>query len=179
MVESTGQRIFFTTTARDFSRSCKVAAALALSGLDTMSEFQQAHEARTISFPPFGNCRNMRRVRHVATGEGGEAPDRTFVHTTVVAASPLQISQSPNTSYNITLEILKPSSPKARMLCSRHTSLRYVPAPFTACAWSMPQRLRVALLSLPGTASWHWLLFGVHSEWLPRVYSRCGGRLWR
>ena len=56
VVESTGQRIFFTTTARDFSRSCKVgvsqAAALALSGLDTMSEFQQAHEARAISFPP-------------------------------------------------------------------------------------------------------------------------------
>ena len=50
VVEGTGRRIFLTTTARDFSRSCKVgvsqAAALALSGLDTMSEFQQAHEAQ-------------------------------------------------------------------------------------------------------------------------------------
>ena len=72
VVESTGQRILFTTTARDFSGSCKVAfsqaAALALSGLDTMSEFQQAHEGRAISFPHFGNCRIMRRVRHVAGG---------------------------------------------------------------------------------------------------------------
>ena len=36
VLESRGQRIFFVTTARDFSRSCKVgvsqAAALALSG---------------------------------------------------------------------------------------------------------------------------------------------------
>ncbi len=47
VVENKGQRVFFTTTARDFSGSCKVAvsqvAALALSGLESMSEFQQAH----------------------------------------------------------------------------------------------------------------------------------------
>ena len=64
VVETKGQRVFFTTTARDFSRSCKVgvsqAAALALSGLDTMSEPQQANDARAVSFSPFGNCRIMR-----------------------------------------------------------------------------------------------------------------------
>ena len=132
VVESTGQRILFTTTARDFSRSCKVgvsqAAALALSGLDTMSEFQQAHEARAISFPPFGNCRIMRRVRRVAAKEGGDASDRVFVNTTVVAASPLQISQAPNTSYNIVLEILKqcPESQDA-MLAAHLSEIRACP----------------------------------------------------
>ena len=48
---------------------------------------------------------------------------------------------------------------RARMPCSRHTSLRYVPAPFTACARSM----RVAmLLSLPRTATWQLFSFEPH-----------------
>ena len=63
-METKGERIFFTTTARDCSGSCNVAvsqaAALALSGLDTMSEPQQANDARAVSFSPFGNCRIMR-----------------------------------------------------------------------------------------------------------------------
>ena len=132
VVESTGRRRFFTTTARDFSRSCKVgvsqAAALALSGLDTMSEFQQAHEARAISFPPFGNCRILRRIRRVPAEEGADAPDRVFVNTTVVAASPLQIAQAPNTSYNVILEILKqcPESQDA-MLAAHLSEIRACP----------------------------------------------------
>ena len=126
MVESTGRRIFFTTTARDFSRSCKVgvsqAAAFALSALDTMSEFQQAHEARTVSFPPFGNCRIMRRVRHVAAQEGGDTAERVFVNTTVVAASPLQISQAPNTAYHVILEILKQCRESQDAMLAAHLS---------------------------------------------------------
>jgi hypothetical protein len=105
VVESRGQSILFTTTARDFSGSCKVAvsqaAVLALSGLETTTEFQQAHEARTICFPTFVNCRLMRRVRQVAAEEGSHAPDRTFVNTTVVAASPVQMSHAPNASYHV------------------------------------------------------------------------------
>ena len=132
VVESTGQRIFFTTTARDFTGSCKVgvsqATALALSGLDTMSEFQQAHEARAISFPPLGNCRIMRRVRNVTAAEGSDAPDRVFVNTTVVAASPLQISQAPNTSYNIILEILKQCrESQDAMLVAHLSEIRHCP----------------------------------------------------
>eukprot|EP00959_Pyramimonas_sp_CCMP1952_P102229 2138509-Pyramimonas_sp.AAC.1 len=72
--ESEGQRRFLTTTARVFSGSCKVgvsqAAALALSGLDAVSEFQHARETRAISFPPVGNCRIMRRVRRAPAEEG-------------------------------------------------------------------------------------------------------------
>eukprot|EP00959_Pyramimonas_sp_CCMP1952_P092289 1932194-Pyramimonas_sp.AAC.1 len=45
VVESKGQRVFFITTARDFSGSCKVAVSLAtafaLSGIDAMAEFQK------------------------------------------------------------------------------------------------------------------------------------------
>ena len=126
VVESKGQRIFFTTTARDFSGSCKVAvsqaAALALSGLDDMSEFQQAHEARAISFPPLGNCRIIRRVRHVAAGTDGDTPERTFVNTTVVAASPLQISHAPNTSYHIVLEMLKQCRESQDAMLAAHIS---------------------------------------------------------
>ncbi len=111
VVEGKGQRIFFTTTARDFSGSCKVAvsqqAALAMSGIETMADFQRAHEERMISFPPFGNCRVLRRMRQVTTGGADDSPERTFVNTTVVAASPMQISKAPNTSYNVILEILK------------------------------------------------------------------------
>ena len=111
VVESKGECIFFTTTARDFSGSCKVfvsqEAALALSGLHTMSEFQQAHEARAISFPTFSNCRVTRCVRHVAAKEGDDTPARVFVNTTVVAASPLQILHAPDTSYHVIFEILK------------------------------------------------------------------------
>ena len=126
VVESKGQRVFFTTTARDFSGSCKVAvsqaAALALSGLETMSEFQQAHEARTVSFSPFGNCRIMRRVRHVAAQEGGDTAERVFVNTTVVAASPLQMSQAPNTSYDVILEILKQCRESQDAMLAAHLS---------------------------------------------------------
>ncbi len=111
VVENKSQRLFFMTTARDFSGACKVAvsqaAAWALSGFESMSEFQQVHEERAISFPPFGHCRIMRRVRQVAAGERDDAAERTFVNTTVVAASPLQIAQAPNTSYHVILEILK------------------------------------------------------------------------
>ena len=126
VVESTGQRVFFTTTARDFSGSCKVAisqaAALALSGLDSMAEFQQFHEARAISFPPFSNCRILRRVRHVAAGEKNETPDRVFVNTTVVAASPLQISHAPNTSYHVIIEILKQCRESQDAMLAAHLS---------------------------------------------------------
>ena len=126
VVESKGQRIFFTTIARDFSGSCRVAvsqtAALALSGLDTMSEFQQAHEARAISFSPLGNCRIMRRVRHVAAGKDGDTPERTFVNTTVVAASPLQISHAPNTSYHVILDILKQCRESQDAMLAAHLS---------------------------------------------------------
>eukprot|EP00974_Lingulodinium_polyedra_P002036 191741-Lingulodinium_polyedra.AAC.1 len=93
-----------------------------------MSEFQQAHEARAISFPPFANCRIMRRVRRVAAEEGGDAAGRVFVNTTVVAAAPLQMSQAPNTSYNIILEILKqcPESQDA-MLAAHLSEIRACP----------------------------------------------------
>ena len=41
--------------------------------------------------------------------------------------------------------------------------LRYVLPPSTTCAWSIPRRVaEVMLLSLPGTATWHWLLFAPH-----------------
>ena len=88
VVESRGQRVFFTTTARDFSGSCKVAvsqaAAFALSGVDSMAEFQKVHEARAISFPPLGNYRIIRRVRHVPAGADDDTLERIFVNTTVV-----------------------------------------------------------------------------------------------
>ena len=111
VVETTGVRLFFTTLARDFSCSCKVgvseAAALSLSGLSTMAEFQDAHAAGTLCFPPFANCRIRRRTKEVTNGESLEG--KTFVNTTVVAATPLslQITQAPNTSHNTILEILK------------------------------------------------------------------------
>ena len=51
VVERTGARLFFTTLARDFSCSCTVgvseAAALSLSGLGSMAEFQEAHATGT------------------------------------------------------------------------------------------------------------------------------------
>ena len=109
VVERTASRLFFTTRARDFSCSCTVgvseAAALSLSGLGTMAEFQEAHATGTLSFPPFANCRIRRRTKEV----GAEEIGKTFVNTTVVAAAPLslQIAQAPNTSYNTILEILK------------------------------------------------------------------------
>jgi hypothetical protein len=132
VVESTGQRVFFSTNARDFSGSCKVgisqAAALALSGLDSMSEFLQAHEDRAISFPPFSNCRILRRVRHVAAEEKQDTPDRVFVNTTVVAASPLQISHAPNTSYNVVIEILKQCRETQDAMLAAHVSeIRFCP----------------------------------------------------
>ena len=99
-----------------------------MSALDTMSEFQQAHEAQAISFPAFANCRILRRIRRVAAKEGGDAPDRFFVNTTVVAASPLQIAHAPNTSYNVILEILKqcPESQDA-MLAAHLSEIRACP----------------------------------------------------
>ena len=132
VVESTGQRVFFSTNARDFSGSCKVAisqaAALALSGLDSMSEFLQAHEARAISFPPFSNCRILRRVRQMAAEEKHDTPDRVFVNTTVVAASPLQISHAPNTSYNVIIEILKQCRESQDAMLAAHLSeIRFCP----------------------------------------------------
>ena len=135
VTETKGQRIFFTTTARDFSGSCKVAvsqaAALALSGLETMSDFQQAHDAREISFPPIGNCRILRRLRQVAPGDQqpgklltstDSSPERVFVNTTVVAASPLQISHAPNTSYSVVLEILKQCRESQDSMLAAHLS---------------------------------------------------------
>ena len=126
VVESKGECIFFTTTARDFSGSCKVfvsqEAALALSGLHTMSEFQQAHEARAISFPTFSNCRVTRCVRHVAAKEGDDTPARVFVDTTVVAASPLQILHAPDTSYHVIFEILKKCRVSQDAMLAAHLS---------------------------------------------------------
>ena len=133
VVESKGQRVFFTTTARDFSGSCKVAvsqaAAFALSGIDAMSEFQKIHDERAISFPPLANCRMIRRVRHVAGGTDDDTPNRTFVNTTVVAASPLQISHAPNTSYNVVLEILKQCRESQDAMLAAHLS-EIRPCPF-------------------------------------------------
>ena len=67
VVERTGARLFFTTLARDFSCSCTVGvsegAALSLSGLRTVAEFQEAHATGTPSFPPFANCRIRRRTK--------------------------------------------------------------------------------------------------------------------
>ena len=101
---------------------------MALSGIDTMSEFQQAHEGRTISFRPMDNCRVMRRVRNVAAGKGGDTADRVFVNTTAVAASPLQISRPPNTAYNVILEILKQCrESQDAMLAARLSEIRQCP----------------------------------------------------
>ena len=133
VVESKGECIFFTTTARDFSGSCKVfvsqEAALALTGLHTMSEFQQAHEARAISFPTFSNCRVTRCVRHVAAKEGDDTPARVFVDTTVVAASPLQILHAPDTSYHVIFEILKRCRVSQDAMLAAHLS-EIRPCPF-------------------------------------------------
>ena len=132
VVESKGERVFFTTTARDFSGSCKVgvsqAAAFALSGIETMSEFQKIHEERAISFPPLSNCRIIRRVRQVSAKEGDDAPERTYVNTTVVAASPLQMSHAPNTSYHIVLDILKQCRESQDAMLAAHLSeIRHCP----------------------------------------------------
>ena len=110
VVDRTASRLFFTTRARDFSSSCTVgvseAAALSLSGLGIMAEFQEAHATGTLSFPPFANCRIRRRTKEVGAEE--TSAGKTFVNTTVVAAAPLslQIAQAPNTSYNTIFEIL-------------------------------------------------------------------------
>jgi hypothetical protein len=93
-----------------------------------MSEFLQAHEARAVSFPPISNCRILRRVRHVAAEEKHDTPDRVFVNTTVVAASPLQISHAPNTSYNVILEILKQCrESQDAMLAAQVSEIRFCP----------------------------------------------------
>ena len=111
VVDRTASRLFFTTRARYFSCSCTVgvseAAALSLSGLGSMAEFQEAHATGTLSFPPFANCRIRRRTKEV--GAEDTSAGKTFVNTTVVAASPLslQIAQAPNTSCHSILEILK------------------------------------------------------------------------
>ena len=111
VVIGTGERIFFSARARDFSGSVLVgvsqAAALALSGLASKEEFEKRHADGQLAFPAFANCRIRRRTREVAGAE--ESAGKTFVNTIVVAAHPLsfQIDQAPNTSYNTILEILK------------------------------------------------------------------------
>ena len=133
VVESKGERVFFTTTARDFSGSCKVAvsqaAAFALTGIDTMQEFKKVHDERAISFPPLSHCRIIRRVRNVAANAQDDTPERTFVNTTVVAVCPLQISHAPNTSYNVVLEILKQCRESQDAMLAAHLS-EIRPCPF-------------------------------------------------
>ncbi len=55
VVENTGERVFFTTTARDFSGSCKVgvsqAAAFALTGIDSMQEFKKSSRRESYLLP--------------------------------------------------------------------------------------------------------------------------------
>ena len=73
MVIGTGERIFFSARARDFSGSVLVgvsqAAALALSGLASKEEFEKSHADGQLSFPAFANCRIRRRTREVAGAE--------------------------------------------------------------------------------------------------------------
>ena len=148
VVERTGQRVFFTTTARDFTSSCVVgvseSAALSLSGLSTAAEFQEAHASGTLSFPPFANVRIRRRTREVAHDEenGQTSGGKTFVNTTVVAAAPfsLQSTQAPNNSYNIVLEILKqcPESHEA-MLAVRLSEVSHCPFYNLRVEYSSPE----------------------------------------
>ncbi len=49
----------------------------------------------------------MRRARQVAVGAGDDAPSQPSVNTAAVAASLLQTSHAPDTSYQVVLEILK------------------------------------------------------------------------
>eukprot|EP00959_Pyramimonas_sp_CCMP1952_P003820 80656-Pyramimonas_sp.AAC.1 len=94
-----------------------------------MAEFQKVHDERAISFPPLGIGRIIRRVRNVAAGSDDDTLERTFVNTTVVAASPLQIAHAPNTSYNIVLEILKQCREIQDAMLAAHLS-EIRPCPF-------------------------------------------------
>ena len=163
VVDRTASRLFFTTRARDFSCSCTVgvseAAALSLSGLCTMAEFQEAHATGTLCFPPFANCRIRRRTKEVGAGE--TSAGNTFVNTTVVAAAPLslQIAHAPNTSYNTILEILKqcPESHDA-MLAVRLSEVSACPFYGLRVEYNS-SGTQVVLLSLPAIAKWQLLLF--------------------
>ena len=128
VVERTGSRIFFTTSARDFSRSCIVgvfeAAVLSFIGLTTLAEAQNAHDDGAVSSPPFANCRLLRRTREVAAELGSNSTGRVCVNTTVVAAVPLslQMSQAPNTSYHTVLDILRQCPENHDAMLAAHLS---------------------------------------------------------
>eukprot|EP00959_Pyramimonas_sp_CCMP1952_P412469 8643619-Pyramimonas_sp.AAC.1 len=71
-----------------------------------MSEFQQAHEARAISFPPLGNCRIMRRVRHVAAGADSHAPER--IPAVDIARDPEAVPREPGCYARGTPPLIRP-----------------------------------------------------------------------
>ncbi len=146
------------------------AAALALSGLE-----------RASSFPPFGNCRMMRRARQVAVGEGDDAPDQPFVNTAVVAASLLQTSHAPDTSYQVVLEILKQchesqdcmlvarlSGIRACLFCGMRVEYDPETSPSSGDASQLARNSHFAVALVCTTE----VAVRVHCDWLPRVYCR-------